>query len=98
VDPGETPEESVRREIKEEADYAGAFDLVPLYVFRRGAFAYYNFLVAVPHEFVPEINWESDDYAWVPLDGLPEPLHFGLRALLADPASRAEIKRVARGR
>lgn len=96
VDPGETPEEAARREVEEEVGYLGAFTITPLYVFRRGTFAYHNFLVIVPHGFEPELNWETDEYAWVSIDALPEPMHFGLRALLADPASRAQIGRVTR--
>jgi 8-oxo-dGTP pyrophosphatase MutT (NUDIX family) len=95
VDEGESPEEAARREVEEEAGYAGAYDLSPLYVFRRGTFSYHNFLAVVPHEFEPEINWETEDYAWAPLDALPRPLHFGLRALLADPASVAQIRAAA---
>lgn len=98
IDGAETPEAAVLREVQEETSYRGDVELVPLYVFRRDSFAYHNYMAVVAHEFVPELNWETSDFTWVTLDDMPEPLHFGLAALLRDRASVAEIARVTRAR
>lgn len=99
VDAGEDPADAVLREVCEEAGAgcdAGDVKLVPLYVFRKGSFAYHNFMASVPHEFTPKLNWETDDFMWTTLDSMPSPLHFGLAALLKDPVSLRKIKKVAR--
>jgi len=95
INPGETPDQAMAREIQEEAGYNGQFKIVPLYVFKKGTFRYSNFLIRVPREFTPKLNWESADSRWTTLDDLPSPLHFGITALLNDAPSLATIKKYA---
>lgn len=82
IDAGETPKEAVAREVEEEAGYEGVSKISPLYIYRDGNFKYHNFLVIVPFEFTPQLNWENDSSAWVEFGQWPEPLHFGLQALI----------------
>lgn len=62
-------------------------DLMPLFVFRQGEFAYHNFLAVVAYEFEPALNWETAGFRWCESGSWPEPLHFGLAALLDDDVS-----------
>lgn len=97
VDKSEDVEDAVRREVAEETGYKGKFDLQPLYVFQRGTFRYYNFLVLVPKEFKPRLDWETDDSRWCELRQFPKPLHFGLQALINDGPSMKIINRALEG-
>lgn len=92
IDAGETPEEAVRREARQEVGEVEIADLRPLFVFRKGSFAYHNFLAVVPGEFVPTLNWESQSYRWCEFGDWPAPLHFGLRALIEDEASAVAMR------
>lgn len=78
VEPGETLEQAVRRELAEEGGYVGALTLEPLHSNAQ----YATFIGRVPHEFEPRINQESKDWCWVNQDQLPEPLHPGLEQAL----------------
>lgn len=96
IDKGESPEAAARREAQEEAG-ADAVKLIPLLVFRDKQFRYHNFLAVVPTEFVAHDLQrkgfvESDEFRWVKFGAWPTPLHFGVRALLADQKSIALIK------
>ena len=82
LDDGETPEQAVNREIKEETRYSGSFSLKPLFVFKKGDFQYHNFLAEVPTEFDPHLCWETEKFGWFDLADFPTPLHFGLKALI----------------
>lgn len=85
IDAGDDPKATVLKEMKEEVGYTGKVDeLIPLYVFEhpQSGFKYFNFLAVVPGEFVPKLNWETDDFDWVEFGDWPTPLHFGLKALI----------------
>lgn len=85
LDGKETPEQAVHREIREETGYTGPVHLKPLHVYQNGDFKYHNYLAVVPHEFEPQLDWESQGYKWVDLNNpeeIPSPLHFGLQELL----------------
>jgi hypothetical protein len=57
--------------------------MVPLSIFQKDSFRYYNFLAIVDEEFTPQLNWETKEFTWTELDNFPEPLHFGLKWLLS---------------
>jgi 8-oxo-dGTP pyrophosphatase MutT (NUDIX family) len=78
VEPGETLEQAVRRELAEEGGYQGALTLEPLHSNAQ----YATFIGRVPHEFEPRINQESKSWCWADQDQLPEPLHPGLEQAL----------------
>ena len=95
IDPGETPERALVREIGEEAGYHGGYRLTPLYRYRDGGFTFHNFLIEVPDEFEPHHSWETAGHLWTTLDELPSPLHFGFQALL--PSLRARLATAVHG-
>lgn len=72
------------REFREESDFNGEIELIPVFVFRKPNFEYHNFLGLVNEEFEPSLDWETEDTKWVTLDELIKiyPKHFGLKALL----------------
>lgn len=94
IDKGESTENTVRRELREEAALFEPVTLVPMLVYRdpERCFKFFNFLGIVDHEFEPELNWETELAKWFELDGFPTPLHPGLQALLNDDPSRAVIE------
>lgn len=92
VDGSETPRQAVDREVEEETGYSGITKISLLYVYKDGNFEYHNFIVIVPFEFTPQLNWENDNSAWVEYGHWPEPLHFGMEYLIQHAGSK--IKRV----
>lgn len=98
IDPNEDPKEAALREVREETGYTGEIvKTIPLYVFKKGSFRYFNFLIVVPREFKPRLNWESHDAGWFEFRKWPTPLHFGLTALFNDAKSVKLIsKEIAR--
>jgi len=94
IDEGEDPMESAKREIMEECGCTNVSKMIPAFVFNdaRSGFRYSNFIAIVPHEFTPRLNWESTGARWVEYGDWPQPLHFGLAALLKDPATDKLIR------
>ena len=92
VDEGETLTQAVEREIEEETGFGGKYKISPLWTFKDGSFQYHNYMVIVPFEFTPELNWENDDSSWVEFGEWPSPLHFGFKALIENAGQK--IKRV----
>lgn len=98
IDNDETPEEAVMREAYEESGYQpDRNDIVPLYVFKHpSGFRYYNFLVLTDDEFEPNIpaehRWETQGWRWVEYGKWPQPLHFGVTAILNDSQSVKTIE------
>ena len=78
-EPGETLEQTVRRELAEEGGYTGPLKLEPLLMNQR----YATYIGHVPHEFEPRLNSESQDSCWVEAGDWPSPLHTGLRSALS---------------
>lgn len=82
IDMDESPKQAVEREVEEETGFTGQYKIHPLYTYRDGTFAYHNYLVVVPFEFTPQLNWENDSSSWVDFGDWPAPLHFGLIELI----------------
>ena len=78
VEPGETLEDAVRRELAEEGGYVGDLTLEPLHQTPQ----YATFVARVPKEFAAKINHECKDWGWFDSDNLPEPMHPKLQPLL----------------
>lgn len=100
LDQGEEPEEAVIREVREELGiHVAATDLLLCYVFRdaRTRFEYHNYAVFVGEEFLPELNWEVSEHAWVEFGQWPVPLHFGMQAWLQDPAGERMLRVLVEG-
>lgn len=93
VNPGETLEDAVRRELAEEGGYRG--DIVLELLHKTPAYA--TFIGRVPHEFKPQINHECKSWCWAEADQLPEPMHPGLtKALLMLNENFADGKKPGR--
>lgn len=82
IDPGETAEEAVLRELEEEAGFSNAVKLKKVYTFNNGKFTYTNYIGTVWDEFTPKLNWENSDFVWCTKDNLPSPLHPGIEEML----------------
>ena len=77
-EPGESLEQTVRRELAEEAGYHGPLTLYPLSENRQ----YVTFVGVVPQEFEPRPCSEWKDYCWVDQGQWPQPLHHKLMPAL----------------
>ena len=84
IDGNETPAQAVEREIEEETGFNGDYKITPIYTYEdpNNDFKYYNYVVIVPYEFTPQLNWEHSKSQWVEYGEWPTPLHFGIQALL----------------
>ena len=101
IDSDEIPKEAAKREVQEEAGYDGIAEMIPLSVFEKEnkdgtIFNYHNFLAIIDKEFVPKLNWETQDYKWVDFGDWPQPLHFGLQSLLTKDSQKIKeiIKKI----
>lgn len=83
-DVDETVERSALREFRKETGYNGQIKLIKSYIYKEKNFTYYNFIGIVNNEFIPNLDWETQDFKWMSLDDLIklEPKHFGLKSLL----------------
>lgn len=71
VEAGETPGQAARREVAEETGYQYTGNMTPLSVLND----YATYLVENSEEFEAQINDESTDSGWFPMNDLPSPLH-----------------------
>jgi 8-oxo-dGTP pyrophosphatase MutT (NUDIX family) len=98
IDPGENARAAAVRELEEEAGWDGPVTVLrePIYVFKEPDFEFLTFFGYVEDEFEPSLNSESDDAGWFSLVDLPEPLHFGVEALMQAKrrAIASEIDRI----
>jgi 8-oxo-dGTP pyrophosphatase MutT (NUDIX family) len=85
VDGGSSPEETVRREVWEEAGYDEPFELIHVHTYKHSSgFVYDNFIAVVEHEFEPTLDEETAEYMWVKEGRWPSYLHFGMVDLIAN--------------
>ncbi|MET3232278.1 UNVERIFIED_ORG: 8-oxo-dGTP pyrophosphatase MutT (NUDIX family) [Burkholderia sp. 1263] len=87
TEPGETAEESARRETLEEAGYE-PHKLIKLSLISEGSVEFTTFY----HECRPfevALSDESTEWAWAPIGSWPEPLHPSCRFVLESDAFRA---------
>ena len=85
--PGETLEQTVRRELAEEGGYVGPLELEPLHSNSQ----YATFVGRVPHEFEPRLNGESKDWCWVNAGDWPQPIHDKLAESLVTIIPSADL-------
>lgn len=88
-EPGETPLRTAQREADEEATGPELFleSGPPKLLDARstpGGWLHYTYTQPVVEKFAPTLSNEHSGYAWAPLGALPEPLHPGVRATLAE--------------
>lgn len=96
VDLGKTAEETVRREVWEEAGYGEKFDLVHVHTFsHESGFVYENFIAIVEEEFEPTLDEETADYLWAKEGDWPSDLHFGMVDLIDNVPNIEERVRAA---
>lgn len=93
----ESPKETIERELQEELGYLP--DIVKFYPLHKminniNSFEYNTFLATVQNEFIPNLNNESEGYAWVNYDRYPEPLHPGAKSVLQNPQILSKIKTI----
>jgi len=80
MEKGETPFESIQRELQEEIGFVPdlqKLNPIDIYQSRNKQFYYYSFVYVTDSEFHPELNAESAGYAWVNIGVWPKPLHQG---------------------
>ena len=83
IDSNEDPLNAAIRELKEETRYNGPIiGSQKLHVFNKGSFKYTTFMIIVPSEFTPILDWESKDAQWFERGKWPAPLHFGLEEII----------------
>jgi ADP-ribose pyrophosphatase YjhB (NUDIX family) len=100
IEPNETPEDALRREVWEETHYKGPMRLTKVYRYESPSLVYYNYLIEVPKQFTPMLDSENITYLWVDsLDDIPKPIHQGFNAalplykrLLQNEAARFSLK------
>ena len=92
LDGNEDPKTAVSREIEEETGYTGDYKISLLYTFKHKDFKYSNYLMVVPFEFTPELNWEHSTSQWVEFGEWPGSLHFGIQYLFKHASHK--IKKV----
>ena len=95
IEKGETPEQAVRRELKEEAGYSGLSTLRLLHTYQKQDFHYITYLAEVEKEFTPELNWETEKFGWFRREEFPSPLHFGMVPILPKLQATSFLNKVA---
>ncbi len=98
IDKGESTRKALKREIFEEVGHRGSPILIPLSKFEAKGFVYYNFVAAIPNQFIPKLNDEADDYKWFNVDMFPTPLHPGVKRLLKNQSDMQILKSLTRNR
>lgn len=92
VEPGETREAAVQRELEEETGYSGRIFMRALKANVDPHFTYHNFAAVVPQEFEPVTNAETKSFGWFELGQWPSPLHPGIEKTFRDQVSMAILR------
>lgn len=94
IDPHEIIREAAAREVYEELGVRiDPNQLRHLHTHTEPGFEYKTFLYPTQNEFEAyELNWENDAFSWFGPDELPDNLHPGVEALLADPKVRINLR------
>ncbi len=90
LDIEETPKQAIERELEEETGFTGKYKISHLYTFQDKEFKYHDYVVIVPFEFNPKLNWENENAEWFDFGDWPDPMHFGLETLLWHAGSKIE--------
>jgi len=51
-----------------------------------------NYVICVPKEFEPKLNWEHVEWQWKPLDEMPEPVTFSVDMLMSNDHAAERLK------
>lgn len=90
---GEDPVVALIREVREEASInIENYKIEPVFVFKAPGFEYHNFIVIVPKEFSPILNYETAAWKWVEFGEWPTPLHPGTMRMFTNPCAITKIK------
>jgi 8-oxo-dGTP pyrophosphatase MutT (NUDIX family) len=89
IEEGETPEEAMTRELREETGLIVDEDSDP--VKRSEHDGYVTFRQRVSNEQIPTLDKENTAWAWAPLESPPEPLHPGVKATLSKLGKDSEF-------
>lgn len=91
---GEQPEDTARREAREEMGIDASDDTAPMkpldYRKTPTGMAFHTFASPTKTKFAPRLNDEHTGYAWAPLDMLPRPLHPAVESTLRDQIGMAD--------
>jgi 8-oxo-dGTP pyrophosphatase MutT (NUDIX family) len=85
IEAGETPEEAAIREASEETGYSareGAGGMRQAHRHLHDGVEFTTFYQPVAAPFDPNLNDESTEHAWHPIDAAPDPIHPGVRATI----------------
>ncbi len=90
----ETLNIGLHREIQEELGFLPDIrKTIPIDTYENEdqSFKYYTWLLIVDKEFIPQLNYENQGYAWVGFNGWPKPLHPGLYASFNENVFKKKI-------
>ena len=94
---GETLINGLHREISEEIGYLPDIaKTIPIDTYENNgqSFKYYTWLLIIDKEFIPQLNYENQGYAWVSFNGWPKPLHPGLYASFNEELFKQKISTI----
>lgn len=93
----ESPIQTAEREVFEETGFSGGGMPRHLHRLEEHGFVYDSFLLICDDEFCPAQCRESIGYAWLPIEDVPSPTHWGVVKLLSDDRAVALLKKAVEG-